>query len=348
MVLSKWRASLLPVTATLQQAIQQLDVSGLQIIMVVEADEVLAGTVTDGDIRRGLLRGVSLESPLSLVMNRSPFIAPPGLPSGTMREMMRANKIHQLPVVDEHRKVIGLHVWADLDATARRPNLLVIMAGGRGVRLLPHTENCPKPMLPVGGKPMLEHIIERAKADGFERFAIAVHYLGHMVEDYFGDGARWDVSIEYIREQTPLGTGGALGLMVPPDRPFVVTNGDVLSDVRYGDILSFHEKHDALATMAVQSHELQHPFGVVHLDGVDIVGFEEKPIFRSHVNAGIYAFSPAALQALEPNQPCDMPALFERIRTLDHKTIAYPMHELWLDVGRPADLDRAQKAYSVD
>lgn len=341
---NKWRGSLLPVTATLQQAIQQLDSSGLQIIMAVGADDVLAGTVTDGDIRRGLLRGVALDGPLTLVMNQSPFVAPPGLPVGAMREIMRANKVHQLPVIDGRGRIVGLHVWDELDVVARRPNLVVIMAGGRGVRLLPHTENCPKPLLPVGGKPMLEHIIERARSDGFGRFAIAVHYLGHMIEDYFGDGSRWGVNIDYIREQSPLGTGGALGLMARPTEPFVVTNGDVLTEVRYGDILNFHEKHDAAATMAVQAYEWQHPFGVVRINGVDIVGFEEKPVMRSHVNAGIYAIDPAALDVLQNGQACDMPTLFERVRAAGRRTIVYPMHEPWLDVGRPADLEQARVA----
>ncbi len=343
---SKWRASLLPAAATIQQAIQQLDASGLQIILVGGADDVLAGTVTDGDIRRGLLRGVSLESPLELVMNRAPLVAPPGLPASAMREVMRANKVHQLPVVDEHHRIVGLQIWDELDSVAPRSNLLVVMAGGRGVRLLPHTENCPKPLLPVGGKPMLEHIIERARSDGFERFAMAVHYLGHMIEDHFGDGSRWNVSIEYIREQTPLGTGGALGLMTRPSEPFVVTNGDVLTEVRYGDILNFHEKHDAAATMAVRAYEWQHPFGVVRTNGVDIVGFEEKPVMRSHVNAGIYVIDPAALDVLQAHQACDMPTLFERVRASGRRTIVYPMHEPWLDVGRPADLEQARTAHT--
>lgn len=345
MVSSKWRTSLLPASATLQQAIQQLDASGLQIILVVGPDDVLAGTVTDGDVRRGLLRGVSLASPLGMVMNRAPLVAPPGLPLSAMREIMRANKVHQLPVVDEAGRIVGLQIWDELDVVTRRPNLMVVMAGGRGVRLLPHTENCPKPLLPVGGKPMLEHIIERARSDGFERFAIAVHYLGHMIEDYFGDGERWGVTIEYIREETPLGTGGALSLMTPPAEPFVVTNGDVLTEVRYGDILNFHEKHDAVATMAVQAYEWQHPFGVVRISGVDIIGFEEKPIMRSHVNAGIYVIDPAALGVLQPQKPCDMPGLFERVRASGRRTIVYPMHEPWLDVGRPADLEQARTAH---
>lgn len=344
----QWRRCLLPPSATLQEAIQQLDQTGLQIVVVVESGDILCGTVTDGDIRRGLLRGMTLESAVSEIMNLSPLLAPPGLSGASMRDVMRTNKIHQLPVIDDNRKVVGLHVWDELETAAVRPNLLVIMAGGRGVRLLPHTENCPKPMLPVGGKPMLEHIIDRARNEGFRRFAIAIHYLGYMVEDYFGDGSRFEVEIQYIREESPLGTGGALGLMEVPDEPFVVTNGDVLTDVRYGDILNFHTRHDAFATMAVQAHEWQHPFGVVKTEGVDITGFEEKPVVRSHVNAGIYALDPGALSVLQANQPCDMPSLFERVRASGRRTIVYPMHEPWLDVGRPSDLERARSVHAVN
>lgn len=347
MISSQWRTCLLPVAATLQQAIQQLDSSGLQIAIATEDDGRLAGTVTDGDIRRGLIRGLALNSPVSAIMNRSPFVVPPGLHAGAVREIMIANKVRQLPVVDEAGNVVGLHFWDEMVSLAKRPNLMVIMAGGRGVRLRPHTENCPKPLLPVGGKPMLEHIIERAHADGFERFAIAIHYLGHMIEDHFGDGSNWNVHIDYIREESPLGTGGALSLLQRPDLPFLVTNGDVLTDVRYSDILSFHDRHSASATMAVQSHEWQHPFGVVHTDGVDIVGFEEKPIFKSHVNAGIYCLEPAALDCLGQNEPCDMPALFERLQAIGRRTIVYPMHEPWLDVGRPVDLERARTAHAA-
>lgn len=339
---NQWRSCLLPVAANLRQAIQQLDSSGLQIVVAVDGDDKLAGTITDGDVRRGLIRGLSMESPVAAVMNRSPFVVPPELPPGAVREIMLANRVHQLPVVDETGRVTGLHFWDEMVALTKRPNRMVVMAGGRGVRLRPHTENCPKPLLPIGGKPMLEHIIERARADGFDQFVISVHYLGHMIEDYFGDGSRWKVRIDYVREESPLGTGGALSLMGRPDLPFIVTNGDVLTDVRYSDILSFHDRHAAGATMAVQSHEWQHPYGVVRTDGVDIVGFEEKPIFKSHVNAGIYCLEPAALDMLETNQPCDMPTLFERFRATGRRTIVYPMHEPWLDVGCPVDLEQAR------
>lgn len=170
-------------------------------------------------------------------------------------------------------------------------------------------------MLLVDGKPMLEHIIQRAKGDGFEKFVLSIHYLGHMVEDYFGDGSPWGVQIEYLREKSPLGTVGALSLLSPrPNLPFLVTNGDVLTDVRYGELLVFHESHDAVATMAVRLHEWQHQFGVVRIKGVDIVGFEEKPVFRSHINAGIYVLNPDALDVLGANEHCNMPTLFTRLQ----------------------------------
>jgi NDP-sugar pyrophosphorylase family protein len=223
---------------------------------------------------------------------------------------------------------------------------MVIMAGGQGTRLRPHTENCPKPLLPVAGKPILEHIIDRARTEGFRHFVLAVHSLGHMIEEHFGDGNRWQVRIDYVREKSPLGTAGAIGLLDPrPQVPFLVSNGDVLTDIRYGELLDFHLRYQACATMAVRLHEWQHPFGVVRTKGVDIVGFEEKPIARTHVNAGIYALDPAALEVLQPNEPCDMPTLFRRLQDRSARTIVYPMHEPWLDVGRVDDYQRANSEH---
>jgi NDP-sugar pyrophosphorylase family protein len=194
----------------------------------------------------------------------------------------------------------------------------------------------------VAGKPMLEHIIERAKREGFNRFVLAIHYLGHLIEAYFGNGERLDVQIDYLREDTPLGTAGALGLLNPlPDASFVVTNGDVITDIRYGELLDFHSRHAATATMAVRVHEWQHPFGVVQTRGVEIVGFEEKPIARSHINAGVYALDPTALSVLTADAHCDMPTLFERLQAKEKRTVAYPMYEPWLDVGQPDDLKLA-------
>jgi dTDP-glucose pyrophosphorylase len=342
-----WQRALLSADATLQRAIRNLDATSLQIALVVSDDGALIGTVTDGDIRRGLLRGLSLESPIESIIFRDPLVVPPQMGSEMVLQLMQANKIHQLPVVNGARHVVGLHLWESLIVPGHRPNIMVIMAGGQGTRLRPHTENCPKPLLPVGGKPMLEHIIERAKSHGFERFVLSIHFLGHMIEEHFGDGSRWGVSIEYVREDIPLGTAGALSLLHPqPDAPFLVSNGDVLTDIHYGDILDFHRRHEASATMAVRLHEWQHPFGVVHTNGVDIVGFEEKPVSRTHINAGIYVLDPAALQTLDAGQYCDMPTLFSRLQERPARTIVYPMHEPWLDVGRADDLARAQVSHS--
>jgi dTDP-glucose pyrophosphorylase len=344
----RWRQTLLPIAATLQEAIHSLNESALQIAMVVTPDDALVGTVTDGDIRRGLLRGLDLKSSIDAIIYRKPLVVPPHWGRDMVLQLMQANKIYRLPVVDKHRRVLGLHLWDELMVPQQRSNLMVVMAGGQGTRLRPHTSNCPKPLLPVSGKPMLEHIIERAKAEGFLRFIIAVHYLGHMIEDYFGDGSRWDVHIEYLREDSPLGTAGAIALLNPrPDSPFIVSNADVLTDIRYGELLGFHDRHEACATMAVHQHEWQHPYGVVLIKGVDIIGFEEKPIARSHVNAGIYVLAPDALDALKPGEHCDMPTLFSRLRDDTKRTIVYPMHEPWLDVGRVADLERARTSVGV-
>ena len=340
-----WCKSLLSVNATVQEVIRNLDESGLQIALIVSDGRVLAGTVTDGDVRRALLRGLDLKSRIAEVMSSTPMVVPPDMGREMVLNLMRANKIRQLPVVDGDRRVVGLHVWDEVIAPSNRENVVVIMAGGVGRRLRPLTEDCPKPMLPVAGRPMLEHIIERAKGDGFTRFVISVGYLGQMIEDYFSDGSRFSVNITYLREAMPLGTAGALSLLgAAPQLPFLVTNGDVLTDIRYGEMLDFHVQHDAVATMAVRQHEWQHPFGVVHTSGLNIVGFEEKPVHRSHVNAGIYVLEPRALALLNSGEACDMPALFDRLQHDGRPTIAYPMHEPWLDVGRPEDLRVANAA----
>jgi dTDP-glucose pyrophosphorylase/CBS domain-containing protein len=341
-VSESWRKALLPAESDLQHAVRNLVDTGLQIALVITKEGKLIGTITDGDIRRGLLRGLSLNSPIDTVVHPDPMVVPPEFGRDMVLQLMRANRIHQLPVVDENRKVVGLHVLDELMAPRQRPNLMVIMAGGKGTRLRPHTEDCPKPLLPVAGKPMLEHIIERAKLEGFHHFVLAIHYLGHMIEEYFGDGSRLQVEIEYLREDAPLGTAGAISLMNPqPDVPFLVTNGDVLTDIHYGDLLDFHSRQSAAATMAVRLHEWQHPFGVVHTKGIDITGFEEKPVALSHVNAGIYALEPTVFDLLERGEQCDMPTLFARLQEKSARTIVYPMHEPWLDVGRPEDYAEA-------
>jgi len=340
--LRNWRRALLRANASIEQAIRNLDEVAIKIVLVVNEDGVLQGTISDGDIRRGLLKGLDLNSRISSVMHSNALVVPPEMGRDMVMQLMVVNKIQQVPVVDTCHRVVGLHLWDEITTPAVRPNTMVIMAGGAGTRLRPYTDHCPKPLLEVAGKSMLAHIIERAKLEGFRKFVLAIHYLGHMIENHFGNGQSLGLEIDYLREESPLGTAGALALLGPrPQAPFVVTNGDVITDIRYGELLDFHVRHAALATMAVRVHEWQHPFGVVQMNGVEIVGFEEKPVARSHINAGVYALDPDALDCLEVNSHCDMPTLFERLQLKSMRTVAYPMHEPWLDVGRPVDLQLA-------
>lgn len=338
-----WRKVLLTCDASVQEAICSLNDSSLQIVLAVSDDSTLVGTVTDGDIRRGLLRGLDLSSPIDSIINRDAMVVSPQLSREMALHLMQVNAIGALPIVDESRRVLGLHLLNSLISPQRVPNLMVIMAGGQGKRMRPHTENCPKPMLPVGKKPMLEHIVNRAIREGFQHFVMAVNYLGSMIEEHFGDGSPWQVRIDYLREDLPLGTAGALGLLEPhPKDPFLVSNGDVLTDVRYGELLEYHCRSGAVATMAVRLHEWQVPFGVVQTEGVDITAIEEKPVIKNYVNAGIYVLDPCVLKYLRAGEPCDMPALFHHLREEGRRTIVYPIHELWLDVGKPDDLKWAQ------
>ena len=342
LIQENWRYAILPERATIQDAISNLDEVALQIVMVVNDENKLIGTLSDGDIRRGLLKGLQLDSSIEPIIFRNPLVLPEGLQRDLVLQLMKVNKIRQIPILDEDGKILGLHLWDNSAQTIQRNNIMLIMAGGLGKRMHPHTENCPKPMLEVAGKPMLEHIIQRAKAEGFQEFIISIHHLGHVIENYFSDGSHLGVKIKYLREETPLGTAGALSLIdEKPNKPFVITNGDVMTDISYCELLDFHDRHSADATMTVRLHEWQHPYGVVQMQGLKIEKILEKPISHTHINAGVYVLSPSVLDYLKVGEACDMPALFERIKEVGKHTIAYPMHEPWLDVGRPTDLEMA-------
>ena len=338
------RQALVSVNSTIKDVIKNLDQVGIKIVLIVNEKNELQGTVSDGDVRRGLLKHLDLNSHIETIIQRDAIVAPPGLGHKMVSQLMATNQVLQIPVVDEHSHVVGLHladiIWDEVNISPSRSNLMVIMAGGKGTRLLPYTKKTPKPLVKMAGKPMLEHIIEQAKLEGFVNFVISIFHLGDMIEDYFGNGDSLDVKIDYLREQSPLGTAGALSLFnPPPNAPFVMTNGDVMTDIRYGEMLDFHIRNEAAATMAVRVYEQQNPFGVVQIEGIEIVGFEEKPLARSHINAGVYAFSPEVLGELAGATHCDIPDLFEKLQAKAKRIVAYPMHEPWLDVGRPDDLN---------
>jgi dTDP-glucose pyrophosphorylase len=338
-----WQKATLKGDVSIHDAIKNLDKVAIKIVLITSINGSLVGTISDGDIRRGLLRGLNLESPINDVINKSPFVVRPGLDRETVIQLMIANKIQQIPIINEKELIVGLHLWDEITDKVKRNNVMVIMAGGKGTRLMPYTKDLPKAMVQISGKPLLHHIINKAKIEGFSNFLISVFHLSDIIEDYFGNGELFGVKIDYIREDTPLGTAGALSLIDPmPDMPFVVTNTDVLSDINYGELLDFHIRHNAVGTMAVRQHEWKHPFGVVETKGVEITSLKEKPIARTHINAGVYALSPSALNVLITNSHCDMPTLFERLIIDNNLAIAYPMHEPWLDVGIPDDLKTAR------
>lgn len=337
-----WKKALLQPSALIKDAIKVLSEAALRIVLIVDENLTLLGTVTDGDIRRALLNDLTLNSPISKVINKKPIIVTQSFPRAEVLKIMSANKVFQVPVVGENLRLIDLHLWDELSSPASRDNTMVIMAGGKGTRLLPKTEKMPKPMLRLGAKPILEHIIERAKAQGFSRFVLTIHHLGEVIEEYFGDGKSLGVSISYVKEKIPLGTAGALSLIEPkPSQPVIVTNGDVLTDVNYGEILDFHNYSNGKTTMAVQLREWQNPYGVVNTDGIEITSYEEKPITRTLINAGVYVVDPSVLELLIASTPCDMPQLFELARARGMKSVAYFAHESWIDVGTHEDFNLA-------
>ena len=339
-----WEKSILANNLKVKDAISNLNNTSLKIVIVVDENENFFGTITDGDIRRALLQGFNLDSPLLEVTNKNPIYASMSLGKKDVLVLMKSNKINQVPIIDTNRNIVGLHLAENLDSSINFSNKIVIMAGGKGKRLYPITKNIPKPLVRVAGKPMIEHIIERAKIEGFNNFIISINYLGHMIQDYFENGDKLNVSIEYIKEDTPLGTAGALSLIKSiPKEPIIVTNGDVFTDIRFSEILNFHNNHDAEGTMAVKLHESQNPYGVVNIKGIEIIDLQEKPIIKNYINAGVYVLEPLVLNFLLRNNYCDMPLLFKKIKENNKKIIAFPMHEPWTDVGKMDDLKKLTK-----
>lgn len=337
-----WEKTLINVDATIKDAIQILNNVGLRIVIVVQESGEFLGIISDGDIRRGMVKGYSLNTPIQNIVRSQALVVPEGLSRDMIIQLMLINKIHQIPILNEENRIVGLHLWDEVNTRPQRLNLFVIMAGGKGTRLMPYTKECPKPLVKIGGKPMIDHVIDRAKNFGYENFIVSIFHFGEMIKSHLGDGSGLSINLDYLQESSPLGTAGSLSLISKaPNLPIIVTNGDVICDIDYAEILDFHVRNNAVATMAVKLYQWQNPFGVVNMNGIEISGFEEKPIIDSHINAGVYVLSPLALEYLEVGVACSMPELFERLRLDSRKIIAYPMHEPWLDVGRPIDLEKA-------
>ena len=340
--MKNWEAILIGPDTTLRDALATIDRGSCQIVLVVDEQRRLLGTLSDGDARRALLRGLSLADQTSQAMFKTPRRAQVGESRRALLAMMTEHSIHQLPLVNADNIVVGLVVLDDLLAPEPRENHVVVMAGGLGSRLRELTQDTPKPMLKVGSRPLLETIVRSYASQGFTRFYFAVNYRGEQIEAHFGDGSAFGVDIRYLREEQRLGTAGALALLPEtPSAPFIVTNADLVTKEDYSQMLDQHLASGALGTMGVRDYEMQVPFGVVNEVDGQVTSIEEKPTQRFLVSAGVSVLSPAVLPLVPRNVAFDMPALFEAMMQRGMSLRSHRIAGYWIDIGRLSDFERA-------
>ncbi len=343
-----WRKALVGPETNLRETLRVIDSTGTGIALMVDADGRLMGTISDGDVRRALIAGAHLDAAASSAVNHAPRVARQGQSRSAMMDIIRDLGLHQLPIVDEADRVVGLVTLDELVRAPERTHDVVIMAGGVGQRLSELTRETPKPMLRVGSRPILETIMLNYAAQGFRRFWLSVNYKAEQIEDYFGDGSRMGLDIRYLREKTKLGTGGALSLLPErPTGPIVVSNGDVLSKEDYGAVLDGHLASDAQATVLVRDYEIQVPFGVVSTGPDGVIGLEEKPVQRYLINAGVYVISPECLDLVPRDTFFDLPTLLQRILEQGMTVRTHRAEAYWVDIGRMHDFERANAEFKA-
>ena len=324
----------LNISSTIKDVITNLNNSSMQISIINSQSGNLLGVINDGDIRRGLLKGLDLNSKISSLIKKNPLVVEKNTPTKTVEYLMKTKGLLHLPVVDKNLVTIGLHSWNDYKANEKIANPVIIMAGGFGKRLKPYTNNCPKPMLEIGGKPMLEHIINNLKSQGFRKVLISVNYLSENIVNYFKTGKNFGVSIEYIKEEKPLGTLGSLGLFKDiHKKPVLVVNGDTLTNINLKEMLNFHLKNKSHATMAVKVMVNSNPYGVVKSKGLLVENFQEKPIEKIYINAGVYVISNTVIDLIKKNSKIDAPKFLIQLKKRKKKVIIFPAHEEWNEIG---------------
>jgi len=341
-----WKSISIPSTATMREVLALIDKTAMQIALVVDDGCHLMGVITDGDIRRALLKGETLDAPVNCFMNTNAIT---GLidedPESWQRSMQR-HTLQHLPLLSADGCIIDI-ARREIPEEPKRDNTVVIMAGGMGTRLRPLTYSHPKPLLKIGDKPILGTIIENFITQGFYDFKICINYHGDKIRNYCGNGSRWGVDIDYIQEDKRLGTAGALSLLPQkPERPFFVMNGDLLTKVDFVRLLGFHLKQGNQATMCIREYRYQVPYGVVELKNHQINHLQEKPVYFHNVNAGIYLLEPSVLDNLPENQYFDMTSLFETMIKNKTQVGSFPLTEYWMDIGRMEDYEQADLEYS--
>ena len=333
-------------TATIKEAMQKIDEGAIKIALVADENLKLLGTISDGDIRRAILSEFSLDKSIQNIYNKSPVKAYVDTPKDELRKLTKQYNILRIPIVDENNRLLSMELVEEFSDSDTKPNKVILMVGGLGTRLRPLTDNTPKPMLHVGGKPILETIIERFASYGFVNIVMCIGYKSHVIQDYFGDGSSFGVNIDYILEDKRMGTAGALGLLKEsPKEPFFVMNGDLLTNINFDHLLDFHMANNAKGTMCVREYDFQVPFGVVNLNGLDITSIEEKPVHNFFVSAGIYMLDPSCIDMIPANEFYDMPTLFEKLIEQNDNTISFPLREYWLDIGRIEEYEKANNEY---
>lgn len=335
--------------ARLVEAVHAIESTHRRIAIVTDSDRCVLGTLTDGDIRRCLLGGGTLETPVSTAMNRNPIVCEADAFEEQILKLMRNGNIEALPIVDSNNRLLRIVHISDLSAYDEVKSefsgieFAVIMAGGEGVRLRPLTERIPKPMVDIGGIPLIEHQVLRLARAGVCKIYISVNYLSHLIEEHFKDGSRFGVEIKYLRENSKLGTAGSLSLLPEmPSAPIVVMNGDILTTCNFSGLFDFHEKHGAYITVAAVDYHVNIPFGVIKANGVAVSGLVEKPSERFLCNAGIYALDPRALELIPPNTVCNMTDLIVSCLEKGRAVSVFPIHEYWSDVGTHDDLEKVR------
>lgn len=342
-----WERTLISADATFRDALKAIDASGAGIALIVDVDRRLTAALTDGDLRRALIKGAGLDEPASVAANTRPVTADANQDRAAILTTLRAHGVRQLPLIDAGGRVVGLITAADFLDIPVRDNPVVIMAGGKGERLAELTRDTPKPMLKVGPRPILDTIVSNLAGQGFRNFWLAVNYRAEQIEAHFGDGSALGLDIRYLRETRPLGTAGALSLLPPQDLPVVVTNGDVLAKADYSHVLDSHLQSDAQATVVVRDYRMQVPFGVVQaLDG-QLVRIDEKPTQTYMINAGAYVLAPEALNLVPKDSVCDMPALLADLVADGRRVRLQRAEGYWMDIGRLPDYAQANADFGA-
>ncbi|MBX9804124.1 MAG: nucleotidyltransferase family protein [Alphaproteobacteria bacterium] len=344
---NNWSRIALKSDVSIKSAMEVLDATGLRIVLIIDENGHLLATVTDGDIRRGLLKGIGLSSPVSEIMNNNPISLSSDLTKGEILDILKHTGVLAVPLVGEDKKVIGLETIDSIDENLDTDACVVLMAGGFGKRLMPLTNALPKPMLPIDGRPIIEHIVENLRLQGFKKFIIAMHYKSEMIQNHFQKKQFSDITLDCIHETEPLGTAGALYLLKEKiNTDFIVMNSDLVTKINFRNLLLFHQQHKGIGTICTKDYQFQVPFGVVCSDKMKLSRIIEKPTYSYLVSAGVYCFSSEALKYIKTNEYLDMPTFLQNLVDKKQNINIFPIHEHWMDIGNMSDYQKAQMVNS--